>query len=334
MKSASMFRRSVLAVTWAALVAAAQFPGDALSQPGWRPEKAVEFLTSSGAGGSNDRIARAIQKVVQDEKLSPAPIAIVNKPGGNQILAPTYLSQKAGDAHFLLLANPTVFSNHIAGLTPLNYTDFTVIATLLNEHTLFTVSADSPIKNTKELFDKLRADPGALSIGIVSRGGPNHLTLSVAAKHAGVDARKLKVVVFKTNAESMTAMLGGHVQMVASSVSSAIAHVQSGKARMLAIAAPKRMGGELAAAPTLAEQGINVTLSSWRAVLAPKGLKPAEIAFWENALARAVATDDWKEALEQFHWAGHFLRSQEALKHLEAEYRETRAIMVELGLAK
>ena len=334
MKVESALRKSVPIIAWMAILAATCFAGEARSQASWRPEKAVEFLTSSGAGGSNDRIARVIQKVMQDDRLSPSPVLIVNKPGGNQTLAPTYLSQRAGDAHYLLLANPTVFSNHIAGLTPLNYTDFTVVANLLNEHTLFTVSADSAIKTTKELFDRLRADPAALSIGIVSRGGPNHLTLSVAAKTAGVDARKLKVVVFKTNAESMTAMLGGHVQMVASSVSAAIGQVKAGKARMLAIAAPKRMGGDLAAAPTLQEQGINVSLSSWRAVLAPKGLSPAQTAFWEEALAKAVTTDGWKAALERYHWAEYFLKSQDATKYLETEFKETRAIMAELGLAK
>jgi putative tricarboxylic transport membrane protein len=306
----------------------------ASGQPVWRPEKAVEIITSSDAGGSNDRVARVMQKIIQDDKLVSSPIVVVNKPGGNQTLAVAYLNQHAGDAHYLLLANPTVFSNEIAGITPQKYTDLSLVVNLLTEHTAFTVRKDSPFTSVRDLFDKLKADPASISIGIVSLGGPNHLTLCSAAKAAGIDARKLKTPVFKTNADSMTAVLGGHLQLVASSVSAVIEQVKAGNARMLAIAAPKRMAGTLANVPTLKELGYDVELSSWRAVFGPRGLAPAQIAYWEEVFAKMSATDAWKKDLANNDWAASFMRSKEGAKYMTNEYNVTKAVMTDLGLAK
>jgi len=208
------------------------------AQTAWRPEKAVEIVVPTAAGGINDQITRLMQRVLHDAKLVPVPLVIMNKAGGNQSLAVVYLTQKAPDPHYLLYATATVFTNQLAGLTSLGYADLTPLACLVVDYSVVTVAADSPIKSMRELVDRLKADPGAVAFGMVSRGGPNHLALSQAVLSAGVDPRKLKTVVFKTNAESHMAVVGGHIQAVVSSVSAALPQVQAGHTRMLAIAAP------------------------------------------------------------------------------------------------
>jgi len=299
----------------------------------WRPDKVTEFITSSAAGGSNDQVARAMQKILQDAKMITAPIAIANKSGGNQTLAVVYLTQHPGDAHFLLLGNPTIFTNHIAGITPLSHADMTPVALLLVEHTLITVKSDSPIRSMRDLVERLKADPESLAVGIVSRGGPNHLALSQALKSAGVDAKRVKAAVFKTNAESMAALVGGHLQVVASSVSSAMSQVKSGNARALAIASRQRLN-LLPEVPTLREQGIESWVANWRAMLGPKGMSAAQVAYWGDLFAQMAATDEWKKRLELQGWDGQFLRSAEFAKYLEKEYAATRGIMTEMGIAK
>ena len=318
----------------AILACAAQLPGFAEGQPTWRPERAVELVVPTAPGGANDQIARTLQKNLRDEKLVTTPLEVMNRPGGNQTIAVVYLAQHAADPHYLLIANPTLMGSHIAGITPLTYTDLTPIALLLTEHTVFTVPPDSAIRNAQDLFDRLRADPESVIFGVVARGGPSHLALSACARAAGVDARKLRTVVFKTNAESLVAMAGGHIHAVASSVSSAIGQVKNGKARILGIVSAQRMPGALANVPTVREQGIDVTQASWRAIFAPKGISPAALGFWDDALARMAATEDWKKALETNNWVGQYLRGKELAAFLERSYRETRATMNDLGLAK
>ncbi len=318
----------------AALMYAAMACAHAQPQPGWKPDKVIEIITSSAAGGSNDQIARVAQNILQGNKLLPTPLNVANKPGGNQTLAVVYLMQHPADAHFHLLANPTLFTNYVSGVTALSHNDLTPIALLLEEHTVITVPTNSPIKSMQDLMARLRADPESVAVGIVSRGGPNHLALSQAIKAGGADPRRVRAAVFKTNTESMTAMAGGHLQLVASSVSSAMAQVQAGNARILAIASQRRLGGPLANVPTFKEQGIDSWVANWRAVFGAKGISPAQIAYWEETLAKMAATDEWKKQLEQHHWSGQFLRSREFSKYLQAEFATTRAIMGDLGLDK
>jgi putative tricarboxylic transport membrane protein len=298
----------------------------------WKPEKAVEVVVSSAPGGSNDRVARIIQRIAQEQKLVAVPITVLNKPGGNQTISRAYINQNPGDAHYLDIGNPTLISNQVSGRQ--QFSDFTPIALMINEFTAFTVRVDSPLRDAQDLIAQLKKDPDSIAIGVSNRGGTNHLALSLLAKAGGVDARRLKVVVFKTNAEGLTAMLGGHIQLVSSAVATAVGQMRDGKARIISVSAPQRMGGDLAQVPTLREQGYDVSLSNWRAIIGPRGLSAAQVAYWEQVLEKVVATDEWKAVLEKQFWDGNFLRSREFGKYMEHEYAQTKAIMTELGLAK
>jgi putative tricarboxylic transport membrane protein len=298
----------------------------------WKPEKAVEVVVSSAPGGSNDRVARIIQRIAQEQKLVAVPITVLNKPGGNQTISRAYINQNPGDAHYLDIGNPTLISNQVSGRQ--QFSDFTPIALMINEFTAFTVRVDSPLRDAQDLIAQLKKDPDSIAIGVSNRGGTNHLALSLLAKAGGVDARRLKVVVFKTNAEGLTAMLGGHIQLVSSAVATAVGQMRDGKARIISVSAPQRMGGDLAQVPTLREQGYDVSLSNWRAIIGPRGLSAAQVAYWEQVLEKVVATDEWKAVLEKQFWNGNFLRSREFGKYMEHEYAQTKAIMTELGLAK
>jgi putative tricarboxylic transport membrane protein len=300
----------------------------------WRPDKAVELVTSSAQGGSNDKVARQLQKIMQDEKLLPTPVSVVNKPGGNQTLARVYLNQHPGDAHYFDIGNPTLISNHISGITPISHRDITPVALLISEYTVFTVKADSPLKTFADLVALLKKDPEAVSIGISNRGGTNHLTMAMAAKAAGVDPRKLKMVVFKSNSESVTAVLGGHLQLVAASVPSVAGQLQAGNLRAIAVGSPQRQTGALASIPTLKEQGINVSLDNWRAIIGPRGLSAPQVAYWEDVLGRIVVTPEWKKDLEANNWSASFMKSREFAKFMDAEYADTKTILTELGLVK
>jgi putative tricarboxylic transport membrane protein len=210
----------------------------AYAQPAWRPEKPVEIVIPTGAGGINDLNARLIQKTLQDSK-APTPIVVVNKPGGNQNLAVVYLTQHPTDPHYLLYSTATIFTNQLAGVTPQRYSELTPLALLLVDYTVITVRADSPLKSMRDLVAQLKSNPESVSFGLVARGGPNHLAIAQAMRSAGIDPKKLKLVVFKTNAESLTAVAGGHIQAVVSSASAAQPQVEAGNARMLGIAAAR-----------------------------------------------------------------------------------------------
>jgi putative tricarboxylic transport membrane protein len=308
---------------------------NASAQSSWRPTKAVEIILPTAAGGANDLMARLIQKSLQEPKIVTTPIVVMNKAGGNQTLAAVYLRQNARDPHYLLYSTSTIFTAHITGLAQNSHTDLAPIALLMTEYSVFSVRPDSPIKNVRDMMARLKADPQSISFGVVSRGGSNHIALSQVAKAAGVDPKQLKIVVFKTNVESYLGVAGGHIHAVASSASAALPFLQQGTARVLTIAAPQRQSGPLANVPTLREEGVDIALTTnWRGVFGAPGLTAPQIAFWEDAFTKMVATEEWKKGQEQGEHSQHFLAGSNFKKFLDTEYQVSKTVLTDLGYAK
>lgn len=318
-----------------ATMAATIISGEAAAQGTWRPDKTVEFVVPTGAGGNNDRLVRLVQKVLQDRRLLPTPAVVLNKSGGNQYLAVVYLSQHPADGHFVMLTNPSLIANDINGVSKERYTHLTPLALMIVESNAITVSADSPLKNMRDLMARLKADPESVSFAMPSRGGVPHLGLAAAVKAAGLDPKKLKIVVFKTSGESITSVAGGHVDAMVSSLASVMGAAQAGKLRVLGLAAKERRGGPAASIPTLREQGIPTDgVDSWRGLSGAPALSAAQVAFWDDALAKVFESDDWKAYLAQNDLPPAHLRSSEFAKYIKGEYETMHALMVEVGLAK
>ena len=276
-----------------------------------------------------------IVKIVQDKRLVPTPVNVVNRAGGNQTIARTYLNGSPGDAHLMLLDNPTVIANRLVGLSQQQYTDFTPIALLVSEYPALTVKTESPIRDLADMIERLKKDPESISVGTSTRGSTNDLSLSLLVKMAGIDPRKLKIVVFKSNSEVIAAVIGGHIDVLIGSVGTAKSQIASGRARFLALGAPQRGTDPLLVkVPTFREAGYDVSLANWRAFTGPRGLSAPQVAYWEETLAQVVETDEWKELLAARAYAPTFLRSREFLKFLEKENVMMKSALGELGMLK
>jgi putative tricarboxylic transport membrane protein len=301
----------------------------------WKPERTVEIVAMSGPGGANDVIARAIQQYLQNQKLVGVPVIVTNRPGAGGAIAWNYLNQRAGDGGYLSVSPINLLTEHIAGAAAITYTDVTPIAQLFNEYVVFSVKADSPIRNGTDLVQQLRPDPGALTIAVAAAlGGANHLGGALAMKAAGIDPRKLRFVVYNSGPQSIAAVLGGHIDVAVTPVSGAVTHLQSNRLRLLAVSAPKRLSGAMAGVPTWREQGVDSVFSSWRGVIGPKGMTPEQIAYWESVLTRIVQSDEWKRDMERNYWESSFMTSAATLKFLRSQYEQYRGVLGELGLAK
>jgi putative tricarboxylic transport membrane protein len=301
----------------------------------WKPEKPVEIIIGTSAGGPQDRTGRMVQKILQDMKLVPTPVTVVNRPGGGGAVALAYLNQHQGDGHHLMINAISLLTNHISGKSALNYTDFTPIAIMGIEYVSLSVRADSPLKSGKEVVERLRKDPSSLTVAIgTALGNATHISFALAMKAAGVDIRKLRTVVFNSGSESITAALGGHVDVAASAPSSVLPQVRGGKMRMLVIGAPRRLPGDLAGVPTWKELGVNSTFDLWRGLAGPKGMTPAQVKYWDDALSKVVQSDEWKKELERFDMVNVYKNSGDTAKHWKAEYDEVKTVLTELGLAK
>lgn len=301
----------------------------------WAPQKNVEIVAGSSPGGSNDKTARMLERLFSQDKLVPTSMTVVNKAGGGGSIAYTYVAQKAGDPHFLWIASGGVMSNQIIGSSTLTVADFTPIASLVQDYAVFAVNAASPYKTGKDLADLLRKDPRSLNLGFANAfGSTRHMSAGMLIKALGGVPRDLKPVVFKGSAAAITALLGGHLEYVVVGAVNTVPHIASGRMRVVAVAAPKRLGGPLADVPTWREQGIDLVHGSWRGIFAPKNLTAAQVSFWEGALRKVAQTPEWKSDLEKNYWTEDFISGAALKKTLEQEYAENKAVLVDLGLAK
>lgn len=315
--------------------AALSFAAAVQAQPAWRPDKPIEFVVPTVAGGNSDKIMRLAQRILQDRKLVSTAIVVSNRTGGNQTLALNYTLQHPGDAHYLMLSNPVLFTNELSGVSKSRYSELTPLALLVIENSVLAVRAASPIRHMADLVVRLKADPDTVSFAAPSRGGQPHLTTAVALRTAGVDPRRMKIVVFKGSGESIGALLGGHVDVMVSSSGSIMPYVQSGQMRVIGVAAAQRMGGAFANSPTFREQGLNTTgIAAWRGLHGPRGLTAAQVAFWDEALAKVADSAEWKKNLDEGEITQQFLRSRDFAAFIEGEYAVTRAAMTDLGLLK
>jgi putative tricarboxylic transport membrane protein len=309
--------------------------GTAAHAQGWSPQKNVEIIVGSAPGGSNDKTARQVEKILTENKLVSASINVVNKPGGGSNIAFAYVGQRAGDPHTLLIGTTALLSNHIVGTSKVSYLDFTPIASLFNDYVVFAVNANSSIKTGKDLAERLKKDPQSVSIGFATTlGSHNHVAAGLFMKALGGNPKSLKVIAYKGSAEALTNLLGGHIDLVTTAAGNAAGHVANGRLRVVGVAAPQRFGGTLADVPTWKEQGVDLVFGGWRAIMAPKGLTPAQVAYWEGALKKATEVPEWKEGLEKNYWADDFVTSAQFAKDLKKDYEEMKAVLVDLGLAK
>jgi putative tricarboxylic transport membrane protein len=322
--SAALFTITVLAV----------FAGHAWAQA-WKPTRNVEIIVGAGAGGGADLTARQMQKLMREKLGLDFSSSVVNRTGGGSSLSYVYLNQHAGDAHYIALSLQPMITGPlmIAGQIP--YTDMTPLAHLFNEYVGFAVRPDSAIKSGHDLVERLRKDPAALSIGVTTAlAGSNHLATALALKAAGVDVRKLRLVVLSGAGESVAGVMGGHLDAIALSAAGLISYLQSGKLRGIAVSGPRRLSGVFADVPTWKEQNVDSVYANWRGVVGPKGMSTAQIAYWDDVLSRLTQTPEWREELARLLQDPAYLNSRDTRRFLDAQHQELRAVLVELGLAK
>jgi len=299
----------------------------------WKPARNVDISIASGAGGAADRQGRQLQKLLLQAVPGIPSMTVTNRPGGGGTVAWTALALHAGDAHYIATLSTAFVTNQILGVGQLRYQDLTPLNILMREYVVAWVRAESPLASAKDVIARLKKDPASVSFAFAAaRGNQNHIVIGMVARAAGLDPKAVKTVVFSSGGQGMMAALGGHIDVWVGTPGGALQHMQSGAARALGISSTQREAGKLAGVPTFREQGIDASYYAWRGFVAAGGLTPAQTAFWDQAFARVVRTEEWKRDLDDNGWAEDFKASAETRMHLDAEYEMLTRMLADLGL--
>jgi putative tricarboxylic transport membrane protein len=298
---------------------------------GWKPSGNVEFVVGAGAGGENDRIARAIGHALSKESLVES-MTVLNRPGAGQTIAINYLATRKGDPNAIGLASGS-FINAIARTGSTLHKQITPLMKLFDAYQCYFANIDSPIRSMADVRSRLKSDPSSVTFAFpVGLGSPLHVSVVNVGKAAGAPPNKLVTVVFNSGSDVAAQAAGGHIDVGVTSIGSAMPLIQAGKLRMLGIAAPERLPGELRQYPTLIDAGLDVVTANSYTMLVPNGLSADQIAFWTQALERVLVDADFKLDLDRNFWVLKPIRYPESVKWMQDDYDENRAILQELGM--
>lgn len=298
----------------------------------WRPERGIELVVGTPAGGGQDRPARALIAALESLHLLDVPVTLVNLPGRGGGNAWDNLARHPGDPHRLSISSPPLVTNRLLGAAAIDHRDLTPLPVLYTEYIAFVVSEASPLRAAPDLLQRLR-DPASLAVALATaRGNTNHIALGLCTRHAGGHVRSLQLQVFDSALHAVAAVLEGRADVAAVTAVSAAPEIASGRLRALAVSSPQRLQRELATAPTWRELGVHCVVGTWRGVIGAPGLNPEQVAYWEAAFAAAAQTPSWNRELERHYWVNTYLDSAATRAFLDAEARALERAVAGLGL--
>lgn len=317
------------------VVAALALSRAAIAGPAWQPTASVELVPAGDPGGGLDLHARIIAEVFRKEKIPPTRFIINNMGGAGGNTARSYLSGKRGDPHVLVVESNRAYLAELLGTTKLRVNkDFLAVARLTTDYIVWAVRKDSKFKTAKEVLDAVKQDPASVSFGVGTVPSNDQFHIIRAAHSVGAKPGQLRITAFRAGGDLMVQLLGGHVQVISTGLSEAVTQFEAGEVRILAVTAPKRLGGALASVPTWRDQGLDLVIEHWRGVFAPPEVPREAIAFWVDAFATMRQVEYWEGLLRRYNMFDAFLPADRFARVLEREREQTQELLREMGFIK
>jgi putative tricarboxylic transport membrane protein len=295
-------------------VAAAQTNLPAARQPAL---SGLTIIAPAAPGGGWDQLAREMQREIERQALT-AMVQVENVPGAAGTIGLAQLiNGRRGDGGALLVNGLVMLGAILWNQSPVSITQATPIARLTGEYEIVAVPATSSHGDLQSLVGALRKNPAAVSWGGGSAGGTDHILAGLIVAAANVDPRRTNYIAFSGGGEAVTALIGGQVTAGISGYSEFAQHIKSGRLRAIGISAPRRLAD--LDVPSLIEQGLDVELENWRAVVAPPGLNEAQRQALTAVVERMAHSESWRSTLTRLGWTDSYLAGPAFDQFLDVE---------------
>ena len=297
------------------------------------PNKPILFITHSGPGGGMDTMLRRITDVMAKEKLVSQQMRVENIQGGSGAKAMTSLVKRKGDDHVLAgMTSVWVAAPLITPDIKVSYKDMTPVALLGLDPNLLVVRADSPFKTVKDLLDFAKANPNKVKqAGASVTSTPNFDRLAITEATGAM----WDYVAFPSGGEAITAVLGGHVNLVIGQPADMGGHLKAGALRALVSFSDARLAG-FPNVPTLRESGVTARVSrgTVRGIVAPPDIPASAVQYWEEVLQKLTKTQGYQQFSSEIELAPKFLASKEFKQFLDEETESLTKSLARLGEVK
>jgi tripartite-type tricarboxylate transporter receptor subunit TctC len=298
--------------------------------PAKYPDRSVTLQHAFAAAGSTDLTGRAVAAI--SPKYFSQPIIVTPKPGGAGLLALQNLLSSKADGYTLHLGRPSEMSigPFIENMPFDMDKDFIPIGQVAQDRIIFSVNNKTPWKTIEELIAAAKKDPEKIKYACSSPTATVRLGMEKFLYEAGI---KLTCVPFKGSAPAAIAVAGGHIQVLTSATSEALAHVQRGDLRVLLTCADVR-SKQLPEVPTGKEKGFDVNFPVWHAIFAPKGTPPAILAKIETMLKKVAEDKEFVAAMIKLDSEPGFIPAKDFTEYWTKERKWIGEVVKKIGLAK
>ena len=302
MNARGRFLFVVLALAVAGVAAAQEFPT--------RP---INVVAPFPPGGQADLMARPTAAAM--EKILKSPVVVVNKTGAAGAVGMAFVANSKPDGYTLLMALSSISiipeADKLFDRKPAYTMDQLVpIALVSADPTILVCRSERPWKSVKELVDDAKKRPEGISYSSSGIYGTLHMAMEMLIHSAGI---KMKHVPYGGAAPALTALLGGHVDCMASGPAVVLPHIKAGKLRPLAGWGEKRLA-VLPELPTLKELGYDAEFYIWAGMFAPKGTPEPIMKKLRDTVRAAMQDPDFKAALDKMETPIAYLDAPEFQK--------------------
>lgn len=314
----------------AAVLGVLALPAAEATAQAFKPTRPVELVVHTGPGGGSDVFARIVNNIFEQEQLLPVRANVVNRSGGGGAVAMSYVAEKKGDPHVIAFYTSVWLT---APLTTkearVQFTELTPIANLIYDPSLIIVRSDSPYRTLNDFVEAAKKSPGKLLQAGSSVQAIGNLIRQVVQKQSGA---MWTYVPMPGGSERITAILGGHAQILIGDPGEVKEQVQSRAMRVIAQMAERRLPA-YPDVPTLQESGYTMpNIRTVRGVVAPPGLTRDAVAYWEGVFDHLVKTDAWRKYLSESQSEDGYVKGDQLLQLAEESLAARREVFKDVGI--
>lgn len=278
------------------------------------PTRPITMVVPFPPGGVADQSGRPVAAAM--EKILKQPVVVQNRPGAGGAVGMAAAANSKPDGYTILMALSSISiipeADKLFGRPPAyQMKQLAPVALVTADPTVLVVPADSPWKSVKDFVDDAKKRPGEIAFSSSGIYGTLHMAMEIFANAAGI---KLKHVPFSGGGPALTALLGNHVQSLASGPGPVIPQIQAGKLRALATWGEQRLAA-MPDVPTFKELGYqDVQFYIWSGVFAPAGTPEPVIKVLRETMRKVVADAEFKAAMDKLQTPVTYLDAPEFQK--------------------
>ena len=291
------------------------------------PNKPITLVTHSSVGAGGDIFLRNLARHL--EGIVNVPVVVENRSGGASARAVSYVATSPTDGYILYGSTPTMLQTPILTRTPHSFLDLQPVVNVFFDPMILYVKADSPWKTLQDIVNTAKQRPGTIRFGAATPGSVEHMIAHQIQKVAKI---QVQPVTFEGGGDLLLAVLGGHVDLGVGEYAEVASQVQAGQVRVINSFTAQRLSGTTI--PTAKEQGVDIVVEKFRGLLGPKGMDPAAVAFWEQAVKRALAKPAYRGYYTAVYLLPSYMEHDQYNAYLHRMNQTLRRYMKEIGVIK